>query len=48
MARPPGERVLLTALSSAGATGLTDRELLAQFNEGDQSAFAAVVKRTRA
>jgi len=40
-----GNGVLRAALSVAGAIRLTDRELLGQFNEGDQKAFAAIVKR---
>jgi RNA polymerase sigma factor (sigma-70 family) len=45
MARPPSEGILLAVLSAAGAKQLTDSELLAQFVEGDQTAFAAIVKR---
>jgi hypothetical protein len=45
MASHLGDTVLRAALSAAGANRLTDRELLAQFSEGDQSAFAAIVKR---
>ncbi len=45
MASQPGNTKLRAALSAAGVKRLTDRELLAQFCEGDQSAFAAIVKR---
>jgi hypothetical protein len=45
MANRLGSTVLRAALSAAGAKRLTDRELLTQFNEGDQAAFAAIVKR---
>ncbi len=45
MARQPGEGALRAVLSGAGAMRLTDRELLAQFSEGNQAAFAAIVKR---
>ncbi len=45
MARQPSEGALLAVLSAADTMRLTDRELLAQFTVGDQSAFAAVVKR---
>ncbi len=45
MARQSSEGALLAVLSAAEAMRLTDRELLAQFGEGDQTAFAAIVKR---
>jgi RNA polymerase sigma factor (sigma-70 family) len=45
MASRLGNTVLRAALSAAGAKQLTDRELLAQFREGDKAAFEAIVKR---
>src|SRR5580692_4471330 len=45
MASQLGNGILRAVLSAADAMGLTDRELLAQFNEGNQAAFAAIVKR---
>jgi RNA polymerase sigma factor (sigma-70 family) len=45
MAARLGNAGLRATLSAASAKRLTDRELLAQFCAGDQSAFAAVVKR---
>ena len=45
MASQVGNGILRAVLSAADAMGLTDRELLAQFNEGNQAAFAAIVKR---
>lgn len=45
MARQPSEGALLAVLSAAETMRLTDRELLARFSQGDQTAFAAIVKR---
>src|SRR5580704_1206797 len=45
MARQPSEGALLAALSHAVAMRLTDGELLAQFSDGNETAFAAIVKR---
>jgi hypothetical protein len=45
MASQVGNWVLQAALSAAGAKRLTDRELLTQFSESDQTAFATIVKR---
>src|SRR5271168_536942 len=45
MARQSGAGALLAAFSAAETKRLTDRELLAQFIEGDETAFAAIVKR---
>ncbi len=40
-----GNGVLRAALSVTGGKRLTDRELLVQFSEGEQAAFATIVKR---
>jgi RNA polymerase sigma factor (sigma-70 family) len=45
MASQVGHGILRAALSAAAAQRLTDRELLAEFVKGDQTAFAAIVKR---
>jgi RNA polymerase sigma factor (sigma-70 family) len=45
MANQVGNGVLRAALSVAAAPRLTDGELLAQFNAGDQAAFSAIVRR---
>jgi RNA polymerase sigma factor (sigma-70 family) len=45
MASRMSNGILRAALSVAGAKQLTDRELLTQFNQGDQIAFASIVKR---
>lgn len=45
MARQPGNTELRAVLSAEGAKRLMDRELLAQFCEGDQGVFAVIVKR---
>ena len=45
MANQLGNGILRAALSTIVSPRLTDRELLAQFVAGDQTAFAAIVKR---
>jgi RNA polymerase sigma factor (sigma-70 family) len=45
MAKKMDGGALRAVLFSAVATRLTDRDLLARFNEGDQAAFKAIVKR---
>jgi RNA polymerase sigma factor (sigma-70 family) len=45
MANQVGHGILRVALSAADELRLTDRELLARFVAGDQTAFATVVKR---
>jgi RNA polymerase sigma factor (sigma-70 family) len=45
MANQVNDGILRAALSATDAMRLTDRELLAQFVAGDQTAFASIVKR---
>jgi RNA polymerase sigma factor (sigma-70 family) len=45
MATKAGDRILRAALSAAAVVPLTDGELLARFNAGEDGAFAALVQR---